>query len=123
MPNAPAKRCLIAGCPEYRDADSKYCARHDQLATRSERARRGTAAERGYGSRWAKARLGFLLEHPICDEPNCGRPATDVHHEPEVTGPNDPGFWDIDRWRAKCHSHHSKITATKSGGFGNSNPK
>lgn len=79
--------------------------------------RRGTAAQRGYGSRWAKARKGYLVRHPLCVD--CGALATDVDHDTPVTGPADPNFWRVANWRARCHACHSRKTARENGGFGN----
>lgn len=119
MPYAPAKSCAIPGCREYRAADAKYCARHAQQFADNEQDRRGTAAQRGYGARWARYRRAFLSAHPICAAPECGRAATDVDHITAVRGPNDPLFWEPSNHQGLCHSCHSRKTATENGGFGN----
>lgn len=58
---------------------------------------RGTANERGYGSRWQKARLAFLAEHPLCcycDQQGKLRPSTVVDHIIAHKG-NAALFWDV----------------------------
>jgi len=75
--------------------------------------RRGSAASRGYGSRWQKARATFLLRHPLCV---ChlanGRvePATVVDHIVPHQG-DQSLFWDSGNWQALCQSCHDSIKA------------
>ena len=82
---------------------------------------RETAAERGYGYRWQKAREGWLRSHPLCV--HCEREgrvvaATDVDHIKPHRG-DMALFWDSENnWQSLCHSHHSLKTATEDGGFG-----
>ena len=69
-------------------------------------------SERGYDSRWRKARKRFLAAHPLCVE--CmkeGRyvKATDVDHIVPHRG-NQQIFWDESNWQALCHRHHSMKT-------------
>lgn len=89
-------------------------------ATRDEyEARRGTAASRGYGSRWQKARLGFLRKHPLCAHCQAeGRvtAATVVDHI--VPHKGDPvAFWDRTNWGPLCAPHHNLKTATEDSAF------
>lgn len=71
--------------------------------------RRGTAASRGYGSRWRKARATYLARHPLCVK--CERrgrvtEATVVDHR--IPHKGDPAlFWDEGNWQALCGSCHS----------------
>jgi len=116
MPYAPAKSCVMPGCPEYRAEGSKYCSRHAQQFNQVEQERRGTASERGYGSRWARYRRMYLAEHPICVQ--CRRGATDVDHIKAIRGPYDPLFWVQENHQALCHSCHSEKTVKENGGFG-----
>lgn len=82
---------------------------------------RETAAARGYGGRWQKARATFLARSPLCVA--CateGRvtAATVVDHITPHKG--DQGrFWDTDNWQPLCKAHHDRKTATEDGGFGN----
>lgn len=86
--------------------------------------RRGTSTERGYDSRWRKARLGFLAKHPLCEE--CNRQgrivaATVVDHVVPHCG-DQVLFWQRSNWEAKCKSCHDRKTAREDGGFGNRLP-
>ncbi len=74
---------------------------------------RATAQERGYGSRWQRARLTFLNEHPCCAE--CEREgkvteATVVDHVIPHRGDQEL-FWASDtNWQALCAHHHNSKT-------------
>lgn len=74
-------------------------------------AKRGTAAERGYDSRWRKQREAFLKEHRHCEwvDPHtgrtCGRWADVVDHVTPHKGDPDL-FWRITNWQALCTHHH-----------------
>jgi len=74
--------------------------------------RRGSAASRGYGRRWQKVRAVFLAEHPVCqcDDPECQRPATEVHHVRPHRGDYDL-FWDPANWQGLTKECHSRLTA------------
>lgn len=111
----------------------KFCAKHLEKGAQLELERRrqaekrrtlrkGTAARRGYGSKWRQARASFLKKHPLCVE--ClknGRyvPATDVDHIVPHKG-DKKLFWDRNNWQALCHECHARKTAKENGGFGNS---
>jgi 5-methylcytosine-specific restriction enzyme A len=73
---------------------------------------RGSAASRGYGRRWQKARKLFLAEHPLCqcDDADCQRPATEVHHIRAHRG-DDGLFWDETNWQGLTKECHSRLTA------------
>ncbi len=74
---------------------------------------RGNSAQRGYGSRWAKARETFLRSHPMCAmHLQRGRyvPATVVDHIIPHRG-DQKLFWDHGNWQslcATCHSAHKQ---------------
>lgn len=81
---------------------------------------RATAAMRGYGSRWNRARLSFLDLHPCCAE--CEREGRDVEakvvdHVVPHKGDQDL-FWDEANWQALCKPCHDSKTANEDGGFG-----
>jgi len=81
---------------------------------------RKTAAQRGYGSRWQKARVGWLRSHPLCAE--CQRlgklvAASDVDHITPHKG-DMAIFWDAGNWQSLCRSCHSSKTVREDGGFG-----
>ncbi len=71
--------------------------------------RRQSARARGYDGRWAKARLAYLAEHPLCcrcQETGTIEPATVVDHIQPHRG--DPKlFWDRKNWQPLCASHHN----------------
>lgn len=69
--------------------------------------------DRGYGWDWQKFRKRYLKANPYCCREGCREPATDVDHEPPITGRDDPGRLDPARCRSLCHSHHSQKTAAQ----------
>jgi 5-methylcytosine-specific restriction protein A len=71
---------------------------------------RRTAAERGYGRRWAEVSRSYRSAHPLCVE--CERQgisteAALVDHKRPVIGPNDPGFYDEDNLQSLCRRCHA----------------
>lgn len=81
---------------------------------------RETAAQRGYDSRWQKARAGYLRSHPLCV--HCERrgrvvAANEVDHVVPHKG-DMVLFWDNTNWQSLCKPCHSLKTATEDGGFG-----
>jgi 5-methylcytosine-specific restriction enzyme A len=118
MPVKPLKPCNKQGCPNL--TRERYCDDHKQLA-RTYDNNRGTAAQRGYNSKWRKARLGYLKKHPLCVQCECeGKltPATVVDHIIPHKGDKQL-FWDKNNWQSLCAHHHSIKTAKEDGGFGN----
>jgi len=80
-----------------------------------------STTERGYGTRWQKARLTFLRRQPLCAE--CKRRggvtlARIVDHVIPHRGDQDL-FWDTSNWQALCKRCHDTKTAGEDGGFGN----
>ena len=76
------------------------------------RADRATAAQRGYGWKWQKAREEFLRKHPLCVECEARGHvvrASVVDHKVPHRG--DPGlFWDETNWQPLCDPHHNEKT-------------
>jgi 5-methylcytosine-specific restriction protein A len=74
---------------------------------------RPSAARRGYGPRWRRARAGYLARHPLCVRCKAlGRlePAIIVDHIVPHRG--DPVlFWDEANWAALCKRCHDAKTA------------
>lgn len=71
-------------------------------------ARRGTATERGYDSRWRKARATYLAHHPLCrmcEQQGRVTAATVVDHITPHRG-DSALFWDTDNWQQLCKPHH-----------------
>ncbi len=100
--------------------ESGYCDKHSKDSNSYDRYR-GSAASRGYNSKWNKERDRFLNENPLCVE--CMKekrikPATVVDHR--IPHKGDPVlFWDKTNWQGLCKKHHDIKTATEDGGFGN----
>ena len=113
MPSRAPRPCRMPGCPVLTTDPSGWCAEHKRAKQQDQDARRGTARERGYGTRWEKARLGWLRKHPLCVQ--ClaeGRvtPATVVDHIIPHRG-DQALFWDRTNWQALCKAHHDAKTA------------
>ena len=73
------------------------------------RGNKGTAAQRGYGSRWQKARASFLAAHPICvmcKADGTLTPANVVDHVIPHRGDKNL-FWDTANWQSLCARHHN----------------
>lgn len=70
-----------------------------------------TAAARGYGAAWRRARKWFLAQHPLCVMCQAqGRvsAATVVDHIRPHRG-DQVLFWDRDNWQALCATCHNSI--------------
>ena len=82
----------------------------------SRESQRGSAAARGYGRRWQRARRQFLLENPVCQcgDLECQRPATEVDHIQPHRGDYDL-FWDEANWQALTKACHSRKTRREGG--------
>ncbi|MCG9081149.1 HNH endonuclease [Laribacter hongkongensis] len=68
-----------------------------------------TAAERGYGHQWRKARASFLRRHPLCVmclAEGLTVAATVVDHINPHRG-DQRLFWDSSNWQPLCASCHS----------------
>nr|DAF38975.1 MAG TPA: HNH endonuclease [Caudoviricetes sp.]DAJ57254.1 MAG TPA: HNH endonuclease [Caudoviricetes sp.] len=102
--NKLKRPCAYPGCPEL--VERGYCEKHK----RSKDYNRGTAAQRGYGHKWRKARELFLNKHPICAR--CPDAATVVDHIIPHKG-NQTLFWDRSNWQPLCKRCHDKKTATE----------
>lgn len=105
---APARPCIGCRKPTRNGSRCAPCARQAE-------AQRGSAAQRGYGSRWRKIRREVLELQPFCQVPGCVRLASDVDHAiPRALGGSD----DPENLQALCHAHHSQKTARQSSGWG-----
>jgi len=74
---------------------------------------RPSAARRGYGPRWRRARAAFLARHPLCvrcQAAGCLEPSTTVDHIVPHRG-NQQLFWDEANWAAMCKRCHNAKTA------------
>lgn len=103
MPTATPRVCACGKvhasgerCPKAIERDRERKARHDE--------QRPSARERGYDTKWDKARAAYLAKHPTCAK--CGAPATVVDHIVPHRG-DMKVFWDRTRWQPLCVSCHS----------------
>lgn len=84
---------------------------------------RVSSRQRGYDTKWEKARAGFLAKHPRCECPqHKGKPdappSDTIDHI--VAHKGDPKkFWDRSNWRASTRSCNARKAAAEEGGFGN----
>ena len=118
-PKRPLRPCSYPGCPNLVEGGGS-CPEHAKQEQRQQDKQRGTAAQRGYGYRWQKARESYLKRHPLCVE--CvkqGRivPATAVDHVIPHKG-NQALFWDVNNWQSLCKRCHDAKTAKEVGWFG-----
>lgn len=68
-----------------------------------------SAANRGYGCAWRKARERFLRANPLCvmcKEEGVVREATIVDHKTPHRG-DKALFWNVSNWQGLCVKHHS----------------
>jgi 5-methylcytosine-specific restriction protein A len=82
---------------------------------------RGSRHDRGYTSRWDKARKGFIVKHPLCAEhERNGEVVTGQVVDHIVPHRGDKKlFWDRSNWQTLCKMCHDTKTAREDGGFGN----
>jgi 5-methylcytosine-specific restriction enzyme A len=113
MARKPLKPCKSYGCPDL--TRERYCENHKQLNNQYD-LNRGTAAQRGYGARWRKARSYYLSKNLICVR--CGGIATVVDHIKAHKGDMNL-FWDTNNWQSLCKTCHDRKTVKEDGGFGN----
>lgn len=131
----PRKPCAAAGCGVLVDGVERYCERHRKAKQVASDQTRGSAAQRGYDSKWAQARAAYLRKHPLCREcqANDRIAAADVvdhikpHRLKEAIDSGDEVriaearrlFWDSERnWQPLCKPCHDRKTAKEDGGFG-----
>lgn len=73
--------------------------------------KRGSAVERGYDSKWRKARAAYLIKHPLCAyclKENRTTAAEVVDHIQAHKG-NKVLFWDSNNWQSLCSICHNSI--------------
>lgn len=109
--------------PLHRHAGHNPEARRKQVEQQ-----RQSSSARGYGSRWQKARAGFLATHPLCAQ--CQRQgqvtaATVVDHivphrlsfaqNADQQARAHALFWDSSNWQSLCKPCHDAKTAQEVG--------
>ena len=111
MPRRPALPCKHPNCPRLVPYGSKYCEEHSHLHSLEVK----STKEKGYDSRWNKARLRFLKLHPFCIrclKRNRYKQATVVDHIVPHRG-NQKLLWDEGNWQPLCKSCHDHKTVTE----------
>lgn len=137
MPKSAPSPCRHRGCSVLVRDGSGYCDAHRKALRREVDERRGSAASRGYDSRWTKARDTFLRQRPLCECDECRQlsrvlPATVVDHikrhglkealdsgDVERIAQAQALFWDKANWMPMSKQCHDRKTARVDGGFGN----
>lgn len=130
-PQAPKRPCPGAGartrsCPNLISRGEKVCsvcmpAYMNKQHVQSKEYEQRPGRQWMHSTRWRKARVAFLSEHPLCVECiKVGRvtPATVVDHKIPHNG-NYELFWKSENWQGLCSEHHSRKTASEDGGYGN----
>nr|WP_090644147.1 HNH endonuclease [Paenibacillus sp. UNC496MF] len=115
MPAKSKRPCGQQGCRNL--SAERFCQEHKS----STDLQRGTAAQRGYDSKWRKVRVFFLMKHPLCTrciKENRITAATIVDHIRPHKG-DKALFWDRNNWQPLCKSCHDTKTVREDGGFGN----
>jgi len=111
-PRRAPRVCSQPGCPNLVRGPRRFCDKHQAQEYARQDARRGTAAQRGYGEHWRQIRARFLKRLPLCEL--CGRPATVAHHRRRV---RDGGRHTDDNLQALCASCHSQLHAESGESF------
>jgi 5-methylcytosine-specific restriction enzyme A len=112
MPYAPKHPCGYPGCTDLVEAGNGRCERHRVQERQDLDRRRGSAAARGYGSKWRAARKEFLRQNPLCAK-CCAlgilRAATVVDHVIPHKG-DSKLFWLQSNWQPLCKRCHDRKT-------------
>jgi len=109
MPYAPKRPCRYPGCPNLCES-GVFCEEHRKEW--SPDALRGSAASRGYDSKWRSARVDFLKKNPLCvkcREQGKLNAATVVDHIRPHRG-DQQLFWDKSNWQPLCKDCHDLKT-------------
>ncbi len=113
MPQRALTTCPSPGCRSL--TRGGRCPQHAAQAQRDDVAYRGSAASRGYGAAWAKARAAHVASHPFCEQ--CLRegkrtPVAIVHHRIEPRG--DPRLLvEPSNLVSSCRPHHQQEHARR----------
>ena len=80
---------------------------------------RPSAAQRGYDSKWQRARAAYLRKHPLCDHCRLfnGRDEVARHVDHIIPHRGDKKlFWDESNWEGLCVPHHNAKSAKEKKG-------
>jgi 5-methylcytosine-specific restriction protein A len=113
MPHRAGRVCPVIGCPNLVNGSERYCDEHKRARWQRQNATRGPNPD--YGPAWQAISKRFLLDHPACCWPGCGRRSAVAHHRIEKKQGGGDGD---DNLQALCWSHHSRAHALMTGGVG-----
>lgn len=119
MANRAKSICRHPSCSVLIDC-AGLCETHTRLMQKQVDSKRGSAHQRGYTSRWQKARETYLQRNPLCKSHEAKGvivEATIVDHIIPHKG-DQKLFWDTSNWQSLCKTCHDKKTASEDGGFG-----
>ncbi len=117
MPYKPKHPCSFPRCPELVPAGERFCTKHKKQEQKRYDEQRGTAAQRGYDTRWKKYRRWYLQRYPLCvNYDECHNVATVVVHRISLSKGGD--FWDSNNHQPICKSCHDRKTAKEDGRWG-----
>lgn len=118
MPWAAPSPCSRPGCAAL--TRERFCPAHRKAYRKESDQRRGSAAKRGYGPRWQRARKAFLQTNPLCAiclAEGKVEAAEVVDHKIPHRG-DMALFWDKRNWQALSKACHDRKTAREDGAFG-----
>ena len=108
MPMKMKHYCNHPGCNQL--TTDRYCEQHTKQVQQRYDKQRGSAASRGYDSKWRAARDHYLMSNPICvrcEANGIVEPAVLVHHIKPI---QDGGaILDTDNMQALCNDCHENI--------------
>ena len=110
MPRRPNQPCKHNNCKYLVPHGKQYCDEHAKEQIRDVK----TTSEKGYTSKWNKARTRFLRKHPLCEhclKKNIYTKAVVVDHVTPHRG-DETLFWNENNWQALCKSCHDRKTMT-----------
>ena len=105
MPKKPMKPCGNNACPQLVKAGERFCPKHKRSERKRYDQERGNFRQRGYDSRWDKARKMFLQQNPLC---SCGQAATLAHHKVPVSKRPDL-LLDFTNLASMCRACHEEV--------------
>jgi len=119
MAQRPQRPCRATGCRALHRNANGYCDAHAELAATWGGARRGTSAERGYGSTWRRLRQqilrrdGWRCRCAECTAAGRVRNATEVDHVvPKARGGTDDPS-NLCAINTECHAAKTRREAAE----------
>lgn len=110
-----ANRITACGCSVPKGQRCKHEQARANERQRVNDVQRGSAASRGYTSKWATESKAYLATHPVCV--SCGKPSQCVDHKVAHKG-DQRLFWQRSNWQPMCIACNSRKNVKQEGGFG-----